>query len=210
MNNGILEILRDTIVTGFQFWCLTLAMENEKYKNKISRDIFLIFMTTVVVILSYCGVSVLTKFSIAVFLVVLVGRYIYECPRHRLFLYAFIMVLTEYCSEIVVIQVWNWYNAPVYTQNMMYEDFVFTVVLMACAIYFILMCFWGKIVKWNRSKIELKEVYTIVISGIPFLVVLTALHMSLPFIHETSIRWWFLVSSIGIFCVFVFNVIYMQ
>lgn len=211
MNNELYMILRDFIVTGFQIWCLTLLFVNEKQKyGKARKTIFWAIITGVVVVMSYYNFPVPVKFSTIVLLVILVGNFVYDCSLSKLLLYGVIFVLVEYCSEIIVIQFWNYFNEPVYSQNIMYNDFVLMLVIMSNLICFIFTFILGKTIKRNTTKIKMKEVYPIIILGIPSLFVLLGLHLSLPLIHESTIRIWFLVSSIGIFVAFIFNVIYLQ
>lgn len=211
MNHETFLVIRDIIVTAFQVWCLTLLTVNERCKHKgFFRFLFLAVITIDLVALSYYGMPILVKFTSVVILVVWLGKNIYDCPRSKLLFYGVVTILAEYCSELIVIQIWNWYNAPVYSHNIMYDDFVLTIVIMVNLIYFIIMFVLGKIIKSNKTKIQLKEVYPILVSGIPFLFVLTGLHISLPQIDDHDIRLWFMISSIGIFIAFIFNVMYMQ
>lgn len=89
----------------------------------------------------------MVKLTITVLLVVMLGQFVYQCSKIKLFLYGIIMVVTTYCSEMLVIQTWNLFNEPVYSQNMVYDDFVIEVIIMANAVYFIIMCLLGKILK---------------------------------------------------------------
>ena len=211
MSNMLGIILRDFCVTAFQIWCLGLLMVNEKVKtNKHIRRMFFLFLTITVVTLSLLDVHVFAKFFVLICLVVLLGKYIYDCSRAKLLLYGCILVVTEFSSEIIIIQLWNWFNKPVYTSNIMYEDFTANIVIMILTIYFVIMFLLGKVIKRNRDKIKMKEMYSVFISGIPFMIVLLGIHVSLPKIHDAGVRHWFLISSVGVFFAFVFNVIYMQ
>lgn len=78
------------------------------------------------------------------------------------------MVVTTYCSEMLVIQTWNLFNEPVYSQNMVYDDFVIEVIIMANAVYFIIMCLLGKILKKSNRKVRVKESYSLIILIVPF------------------------------------------
>lgn len=167
-------------------------------------------LVVTIVVLSFFHVHVFIKFAVTIIFIILFGKQIYDCSRGKLFLYGLIMVLVELCSEVIVIQLWNRYNQPIYTTNLMYEDFELSVVIMVMTIYFITMFLLGKIIKRNNDRVKLREIYPMLISGIPFLIILLGIHVSMPKIHEASIRYWFLISSVGIFVAFVFNVIYIQ
>ena len=116
-------------------------------KIKTSKIFFILSISTVLVILSYFSTPILVKLTITVLLVVMLGQFVYQCSKIKLFLYGIIMVVTTYCSEMLVIQTWNLFNEPVYSQNMVYDDFVIEVIIMANAVYFIIMCLLGKILK---------------------------------------------------------------
>lgn len=148
MSHDFYLIFRDAIITIFQIWCFTLLAINEKGKeNKNFKNLFILSISTVLVILSYFSTPILLKLTITVLLVVMLGQFVYQCSKIKLFLYGIIMVVTTYCSEMLVIQTWNLFNEPVYSQNMVYDDFVIEVIIMANAVYFIIMCLLGKILK---------------------------------------------------------------
>lgn len=211
MNSNLISVLRDIVVTGFQIWCLTLLLVNENKKGgKVREWIFCIVLTSAIVIMSYLNLAIPIKHATAIILIIVMGSYIYDCTLSKLLLYGVIFVLVQYCSEIIVIQFWNYFNKPVYSQNIMYEDFVGMLVIMANTICFIFTFTLGKVIKRNKTKIKFKEIYPIIILGIPFLFVLFGLHLSLPLIHESTVRIWFLISSLGVFAAFIFNVMYLQ
>lgn len=125
MSHDFYLIFRDAIITIFQIWCFTLLAINEKGKeNKNFKNFFILSISTVLVILSYFSTPILLKLTITVLLVVMLGQFVYQCSKIKLFLYGIIMVVTTYCSEMLVIQTWNLFNEPVYSQNMVYDDFV--------------------------------------------------------------------------------------
>lgn len=134
MSHDFYLIFRDAIITIFQIWCFTLLAINEKGKeNKNFKNFFILSISTVLVILSYFSTPILLKLTITVLLVVMLGQFVYQCSKIKLFLYGIIMVVTTYCSEMLVIQTWNLFNEPVYSQNMVYDDFVIEVIIMANA-----------------------------------------------------------------------------
>lgn len=211
MSHDFYLIFRDAIITIFQIWCFTLLAINEKGKeNKNFKNFFILSISTVLVILSYFSTPILVKLTITVLLVVMLGQFVYQCSKIKLFLYGIIMVVTTYCSEMLVIQTWNLFNEPVYSQNMVYDDFVIEVIIMANAVYFIIMCLLGKILKKSNRKVRVKESYSLIILSVPFLLVLASLHASLPKVQESRIRGWFLICAIGVFIAFVFTVLYVQ
>lgn len=211
MSHDFYLIFRDAIITIFQIWCFTLLAINEKGKeNKNFKNFFILSISTVLVILSYFSTPILVKLTITVLLVVMLGQFVYQCSKIKLFLYGIIMVVTTYCSEMLVIQTWNLFNEPVYSQNMVYDDFVIEVIIMANAVYFIIMCLLGKILKKSNRKVRVKESYSLIILSVPFLLVLAGLHASLPKVQESGIRGWFLICAIGVFIAFVFTVLYVQ
>lgn len=211
MSNVWLLILRDLIVTCFQTWCITFLMSNEQYRCKrLFRLAFFLIIVIAIVFMSYNHSPILIKFATIVIIITWLGKYVYDCPRSKLLLYGVITVVLEYCCELIMMQSWSIFNEPVYSQNIIYDDFVLNLVLMTNVLYFILMFIIGKNMKHNRMKIRLRESYPIIISGIPFLIVLTCLHISLPIIHEKNIRFGFLISAVAIFIAFIFNVIYIQ
>lgn len=210
MNESILFIMRDAFVTGFQFWCLLILMKNEKAKSNLRKVFMWAILTIVTVFFSSMDVQILTKMGIIILLIALVGYYCFDCSRRKLVVYGFVLVLTEYCSEMVLNLVWNQFNEPVFSQNMIYDGFVLTFVLVGNAIFFVFCIILSKIIKREQNDDKIDAILPIIISAIPFLIVLASIHMSLPQIHESKSRIWFLISSIAVFIALVFNIIFTQ
>lgn len=211
MNSHAFFLLRDFVVTGFQIWCLTLLFANEKRKNgRIFKLLFWTILTGTVVLMSYLNILIPIKFLVLVMLIVLLGKCVYCCSWSKLLFYGIVFVLIEYCSELMVMQFWSYFNEPVYSQNIMYGDFSSMIMIMINMICFVLTFALGKIINQSEIKIKLRDIYPVIIQGIPFIVVLLGIHLALPTLQAPNIRMWFLVSSIGICIAFIFNVMYMQ
>uniref|UniRef100_UPI004055E640 GHKL domain-containing protein n=1 Tax=Agathobacter sp. TaxID=2021311 RepID=UPI004055E640 len=210
MNEAMLFIMRDAIVTGFQFWCLFILMKKEEARSNQRKFLMWAILTIVTVFCSSRGVQILIKMGIIILLIVVIGTYCYDCSLRMLTVYGFVLVLAVYCSEMVLSLIWNQFNEPVFSLNMIYDDFVLTFVIVANAIFFIFCIILSKVIKKEQHIGKMDEILPIIVSSIPFLLVLASIHISLPEIHESKSRVWFLISSIAVFIALVFNVIFTQ
>ncbi len=211
MNGDLLSIFRDFVATGFQIWCLTLLFVNEKKKKGIALVVLLWGMITgTVVFMSYLNILIPIKLIVIIALVVIVGKKVYICSYNKLLLYGIIFVCVEYCSELMAIQSWNYFNKPIYSSNPIYDDFSFLLILIANMICYILTFILGKVMKPKESRMKFKDIYPCIIQGIPLMMILFGIQLALQRIGETAIRMWFLIGSTGICIAFVFNIMYIQ
>lgn len=206
----LIGILKDFMVTTFQCWCLFVLLSNEVCIKKWKQRVFGLFFTIIVVALSYKGTILLLKFLIIILYIVFVGRMVYLCNRKKLLVYGITYILATYCSEMLVFQIWNSFNAPVFSQNAIYEDFVLIMVILSNALLFFSVHILKNILGKSNFNRGWKETLPTIISGIPFLIVLFSIHISLPKIHETIGGRWFIASSIGIFIALIFNTLFIQ
>lgn len=210
MSNGLEGIIRDILATGFQSLCLLVLLSNEKSKNVFRKTIWVVILICYVVYLSYMEIPLLEKWCLIIVYIAITGRFVYECRIIKLFGYAILLILAEYFSESLVMQAWNIFNRPIFSLNCIYDDFVLQVFIIIHTVFFIVICLLKKIMQKGSIEGKLSETIPTVISGVPFLVVLFSIHISMPQIHDTYARNLFLVSSIGIFIAFIFNTVFTQ
>lgn len=210
MMSGLSSIITDIIVTGFEFWCLLILLSNEKNRNEYIKWIWVSVLTGIIVLLSYMGVTVWIKMSVIILYITASGKLVYLCRMIKLLGYSVLYCMCQYVSEMIVVQAWNIFNRPIFSLNCIYEDFVLSVCVIIHALLFAMVCILKKWMEQGTSKGKLKEVLPIIMLGIPFLLVLFSIHISMPQIHDTYVRNLFLISSIGIMAAFIYMVMFIQ
>ena len=210
MSSGLESIITDIIVTGFEYWCLLILLSNEKSKSVCRKITWVSIIVGLIVLLSYISTPVLIKVCIIIFYISISGRIIYNCPIIKLFGYSVLFIVSQYMSELVVVQAWNIFNRPIFSLNCIYEDFVLEVCVMIHTVFFITICLLKKVMQKGSLRGRFRGTLQTVISGIPFLFVLFSIHISMPQLYDTYARNFFLVSSIGIFIAFIFNTVFTQ
>jgi len=127
----------DIVFTCIEAWFALLLLQNEEIKGKSYKQLIL-FGTLVisVVIMSKADCGLLFKWVVQVLIIVVVGSFVYECGIFKLLLYGLLAICALVISEEIVISIWNIYNKPVYTDNIIYEEFVLSLLITSHALYF--------------------------------------------------------------------------
>lgn len=205
---GFMLVLVDLIVTGFEIWGFIFLIQNENKKHgKIGTIFFWLFLVVSVFIMTRLGFPLMLKFVCLTFLIVIVGKLIYTCPTLKLSFYALIFILAVYSSEMIVIQLWNLFNEPIYSDNIIYDEFSLSLVILAKALYFFIILILEYILKGADKRRSLRDIMPIIISSIPYLVILEVINISLALIKDKSMNYIFLFGSIIIFIAFIINVL---
>ena len=210
MMSSLSSIITDIIVTGFEFWCLLILLSNEESKNTYIKRIWIGLIIGIVVLMSYMGVIVLIKMSVIILYITISGKLVYQCRMIKLLGYSVLYCVCIHISELIVVQAWNIFNQPIFSMNCIYEDFVLSVCIMIHMIFFIVICLLKKLMKLGSSEVKTEEVLPIIMLGIPFLLVLFSVHISMPQLHDTYVRNLFLISSVGIMASFIYMVMFTQ
>ena len=124
------------------------------------------------------------KFICTVLLITSIGKIAYSCKLFKLLFYALIYLVAIYSSEMIVLQLWNLFNKPVYSNNIIYEDFTWPLILTSKALYFFMILILEYITKDANKRKRLRDILPVLISSIPFLVILEIINISLVLVKD--------------------------
>lgn len=132
-------IISDILVTGFEIWGLNFLMQNEERKHgRTGVFVFWLLIVSFIFIMTRMGFPLMLKFICIALLIISIGKIEYSCKMFKLLFYALLYLLAMYISEMIVIQVWNLFNEPIYSDNIIYEDFTISIIIISKALYFYL------------------------------------------------------------------------
>lgn len=201
-------IISDLLVTGFEIWGLNFLMQNEERKHgKLGVFVFWTILVSLIFAMTRIGFPLLLKFICIAFLVVSIGKIAYVCKTFKLIFYALIYLLAMYCSEMIVIQIWNLFNDPIYSDNIIYENFTISIIIISKALYFFIVLILEFIIKGANKRKRLKDILPVLFSSIPFLVILEIINISITLIKDRSMNLIFIFGSLIIFVSFIINVL---
>ncbi len=210
MSYGIYIVLKDFIITTFEIFCLLIFLGNEKEKCWYGKYIFAIVLIMVSVISTYLYLPVFIKMVIIEIMIIFVGRMVYKCSKIKLGIYGGIYLLISLGCELVVVQGWNFFNDPIYSTNIIKEDFVWTLVILSKSLHFIIIVSLNKILYNMQNIKKISDGLPTVLLSFPFLIAMSCLYIGMPQIQDNKYRIIFLVSDICIFGAFISNVIFTQ
>ena len=210
MSYGIYIVLKDFIITAFETVCLLILLSHEKEKYRFGKYIFAVAVTLSPIICTNLGIPVFAKMGITEGMIILVGGRIYKSSKLRLGIYGGIFLLVLFGCELVVVQGWNLFNEPIFSTNILREDFVWTVVILSKSLLFIILVTLTKIFD-NVQKIKkITDGLPIIILSVPFLIVMSCLYFSMPQIRDERYRMLFLVCDVCVFGAFITITIFTQ
>lgn len=201
--------LIDLAVTGLEVFFLLYLMRNEERKGGvIPLIIFYIIEVSAIVIMTRIGVPLLIKFFMEIILITAAGRGIYRCGIVKVLLYGTIYVFCVYCSETIVLQIWNMFNEPVVSDNIIYKEFVLSLVILAKAAHFLLIAIFERVMRAKKSGGNVRELVPVLALGIPFMLVLEGINISLPAITDEKNLLFSIGSSAIILGAFIYIIIF--
>lgn len=210
MNYGIYIALKDFIITAFETVCLLILVSNEEEKYRFGKYIFAVALTLSPIICTHLGFPVYVKMGITEGMIILIGGRIYKSSKIRLGIYGGIYLLVLLGCELVVVQGWNLFNEPIFSTNILQEDFDWTVVILAKSLLFIILVALTKIID-NVQKIKkITDGLPIIILSFPFLIVMCCLYVLMPQIQDKRYRMLFLVCDVCVFGAFISTIIFTQ
>lgn len=202
--------LKDIIITILDFICLLVLLGNEKEKYKYGKYAFITILCIVVIINTHLNVPVLFKMLVTEILITILGGFFYESTRLKLAIYGSIYLLVLYGCELVVVQSWNIVNPPVFSTNILKEDFAWMIVILTRSLTLFCMLIFNRIVRNIKNVQRITEGLPIILSSLPFLIVMICLYTIMPQAQNDTYRMLFLVCDICVFGLFIASIFFSE
>lgn len=202
--------LKDIGITIFEFVCLLVLLGSEKEKYKYGKYVFITILCIAVIINTHLNMPVLFKMLVTEILITILGGFFYESTRLKLVIYGSIYLLVLYGCELVVVQAWNIINPPVFSTNILKEDFAWMVVILAKSLTLFLVLLLNKIIVNIKNIKRLTDGLPLILSSLPFLIVMVCLYITMPQAQNDTHRMLFLVCDICVFGLFIASIFFME
>lgn len=199
----------DLAVTCLEVFFLLYLMRNEVRKGgRFSLFALILIVTGVVLVITQNGIPLFTKFFIEMVMIAAVGKLLYYCGAVKGFLYGIIYVFSVYCSEIIVMQSWNIFNEPVLMDNVIYKEFVLSLVILAKAVHFLFIVVFERIMRTKKNGDKVKELGPVLAIGISFLIVLQEISLNIANIGDDKNVLFSIGSSAIILGTFIYIILF--
>lgn len=202
--------LKDIGITIFEFVCLLVLLGNEKEKYKYGKYVFITILCIAVIVNTHLDVPVLLKMLITEILIIVFGGFFYESTRLKLAIYGSIYLLVLYGVELVVVQGWSIVNPPVFSMNILKEDFAWTLVILTRSLILFCMLTFNRIIGNIKNIKSLTEGLPLILSSLPFLIVMVCLYITMPQAQNDIHRMLFLVCDICVFGLFIGSIFFTE
>lgn len=207
----MIYVIIDAAATCLDIGLFLFLLQNEEVKGRGIKQIVLFLVWVIaVIIMTQWDLTAWPKILIQILILVVIGKFVYRCSILKLSFYGILYVFALFLSEEVIIGIWNIYNRPMLADNIIYEDFIISLVIAMKAFYFLIIMILKKIVSKNKEERNFKEFVPILCIGIPFLLIMECLNILMPQIHGTTERVFYLLTCTAILFSFIYVLIFLQ
>jgi len=203
-------IIIDIFLTSIEaFYLLYLFQNVKKRKENVSWVLFLSYVVGVVY-MSYAGIPLGIKLLVEIGIIMLLGQWIWEMSLLKMGIYAITYILILVISELAVIQVWNFFAAPVLTMNLVYDDFRISLIIVMKTVSFFLLSLIKKVFTTGEKSTEWDESYSIIFSGITYLIVVVIVHINMIHIKSIENRLLVVIGDGAILIAYILNIVFSE
>lgn len=210
MSYEVYLTVKDILITVFETICLLVLLGNEEERNKYGKYILGTILCMATIISTHLNIQVFNKMLLTEILITVLGKFFYRSNRIKLAIYGAIYLILLYACELLVIQSWNIFNEPVFSTNILKEDFVWTIVILAKSLSLFCMVVLKKIIGNIRKISRISDGFPIILSSLPFLMVMICLYITMPQIHDNTYRIIFLICDVCVFGLFIASILFTE
>lgn len=169
-------VILDVSVTCLEEFYLLFLFGKEKVKSR-AAIVFLFFCLVVsIAVASYFNMPLIPKFIMQISIIVFWGYDAYEMSRLRLVFYAVSHILMMSMSEFVVMAAWGFFDEPVLSVNLAYEDMRLSLIIAAKAFHFWVVVVFRRFLVAGQEKGKHYESLLMIFSGISFIAAQAAIN----------------------------------
>lgn len=202
MNLFIIDIL----VTCLEVFYFFFYMDKEKVKSQGVKFLLYFALVITIVILTNCGNPMILKTLLQIILIMSLGSRAWNTNFLNLFINCMTYIIVMYASELAVIGIWNIFNEPVYSNNIIYDDFRVSLIVVAKAANFFAIVLVKKIFTRDKSAIDWREALPAIVSGIAFLLVVVVININILYIQQ-EYKMLILIGDVAILIAYILNII---
>lgn len=202
----------DICITCFELGGYFYLSKAEKRKRQsIYTILYFIILLMAVVLMSAIEMPIFPKYGAIILLLSVGGSITFDCSVFKNVLYGIVFVFCVQSSDTLAMQIWKIMNA---SEDLTYSSInasIISLVIAGKGIFFLFIAVSQKIMQKNvDNKMKLIEIIPVLISGIPFILVLECLNVSVSYIKDSKFGIFSVGSSILILLVFVFDMVFTQ
>lgn len=196
----------DILVTCLEVFYFFFYMDKEKVKSKGVKFLLYFALVITIVILTNCGNPMILKTLLQIILIMSLGSRAWNTRFLNLFINCMTYIIVMYASELAVIGIWNIFNEPVYSNNIIYDDFRVSLIVVAKAANFFAIVLVKKIFTRDKSAIDWREALPAIVSGIAFLLVVVVININMLYIQQ-EYKMLILIGDVAILIAYILNII---
>lgn len=207
----MISVIVDVAVTCLEvFYFFFLVNKEATRGNKRNQLVLFGTLAMAIIFMSYCNTPLLVKLLVQFLIILLVGNLIYQINFFKMGVYATIHILVMFMSESIVIELWNFFSEPVFSINIIYEDFRISLIIVAKAVHFFVIVIIERIMRSYRGEIEWTESIPIIFSGLSFLIVMETVNINIVHLARQEDKIFVLGGDIAVLIAFIINVIFTE
>lgn len=203
-------VILDVSVTCLEEFYLLFLFGKEKVKSR-AAIVFLFFCLVVsIAVASYFNMPLIPKFIMQISIIVFWGYDAYEMSRLRLVFYAVSHILMMSMSEFVVMAAWGFFDEPVLSVNLAYEDMRLSLIIAAKAFHFWVVVVFRRFLVAGQEKGKHYESLLMIFSGISFIAAHVVININMMYLPKERDKMWILAGNAAVLAAFIGNVVFTE
>lgn len=203
-------VILDVSVTCLEEFYLLFLFGKEKVKSR-AAIVFLFFCLVVsIAVASYFNMPLIPKFIMQISIIVFWGYGAYEMSRLRIVFYAVSHILMMSMSEFVVMVAWGFFDEPVLSVNLAYEDMRLSLIIAAKALHFWVVVVFRRFLVAGQEKGKHYESLLMIFSGISFIAAHVVININIMYLPKEQDKMWILADNAAVLAAFIVNVVFTE
>ena len=200
-------VIIDVSITCLEEFYLLFLLGKEKVKSKAAVALLFLCLAGSTAVVSYFSMPLIPTYIMQTGIIVFMGDYAYETGRLRLFFYAVSHILIMCMSEFVVMVAWGFFDQPVFSVNLAYEDFRISLIIVAKAFHFWVVSIFRHFIIADQENRNCYEFFPVICSGISFIVVHVVINLNIMHIPKERDQAWVLAGDAAVLAAFILSVV---
>lgn len=202
------SVILDVSITCLEEFFLLYLFGKERVKSRAAIACLFLCLVVSIAVASYFSMPLIPKFIMQISIIVFLGAYAYEICRLRLVFYAISHILIMCMSEFAVMVAWGFFDEPVLSVNLAYEDFRLSLVIVAKAFQFWMVVVFRHFIVAGLEKGRRYESLLMIFSGISFIIAHVVIHINIMYLPKEQDKIWIMAGNVAVLAAFILSVIF--
>lgn len=206
----MISVITDVLVTFLEGIYLLFLLDKEEVRSRAAEAFLFICLAVFVAFASYLGMPLMQKYFMQVCIIIFIGCLAYASGIVKMGFYAVSHILLMCMSEFLVMGAWGFFDRPVLSVNLAYEDFRISLVIVSKAFHFWAVSIFRHFIYQDNENLNRYELFPIILSGISFITVFVVININIAHIPDRGDKALILAGDAAVLAAFILNIIFAE